>query len=197
MLDTNYQNALLAHSMLSSLACSLPTMDPRKVRSMGITPEQAMWISRLSTADMMRLASSGTNCLHIQVDSEALDDLIASIDEEGDRSTLMIDCIRRDASREMMTEMFDITPRHYTRLRQQCGLPPAVGRPKECSQQDAERICDAWRAEGSAIDPKVLLSIADELDLPLRVIWSEIGEYDANEFGCRAPSAELEASRVA
>ena len=177
MLETDHQSTLLTHAMLSSLAGMLPTMDPRRVRSMGISPGQAQRIATLTTADLMRLAARGAPYLRFRVDSDLLDRAIAEIDEEADERALILDFVRHGASRDMMAELFDVSHRQYARLRQSLGLPSNVGRPKECSPDDAERILTSWENRSMARDPNTLLSIARDLDLDLRTVWDEIAHY--------------------
>ncbi|MGI9449086.1 MAG: STY4526/YPO1902 family pathogenicity island replication protein [Geminicoccaceae bacterium] len=177
MLDTDHQSALLTHAMLSSLAGALPIMDPRRVRSMGINAQQARRIATLTTSDMMRLAMRGAPYLRFQFDPDLLDLAIAEIDEEAGEQRLILDFVAHGASRDMMVEFFNVSHRHYARLRQSLGLPSNVGRPKECLPDDAERILTSWENRDMASDPKTLLSIAQDLDLDLRTVWDEIAGY--------------------
>lgn len=180
MLDNDYHFTAMSHAVLSSLACALPTMDPRQVRSMGISPQQAQRIVKLTTADMMRLATAGAPCITFQVDPEQLDRAIATIDHEADQQALIIEFIEQGASREMMAELFDVSHRNFARIRQYLGLPLGTGRPKECSPEDAERIFDAWQDRGSDRSPATILAMARDLDLTLRTIWDELDKYPAD-----------------
>ena len=177
MLDQSAQSILLTHAMLTSLAGALPTMDPRRVRSIGMSVDQARRMAQLTTADMIRLADRGVGWIQFQIDPELLSEALEELDREADHQSLVHEFIERDASREMMAELFSVPHRQYARLRQSLGLPSGAGRPKECSLDDAQHIFDAWTEHGSARNPETLLAIARQLGISLRVIWDEIAQY--------------------
>ena len=169
-----HKDAVFVHGIFSYFASCLRDGDARALRAIGIRPDQTQRILDLTTADLMRLAGMGAHCLNIQVDADALDDLFAMLDQDVDRQGLIHDCIRHDAPRAMMTELFGISNRHYTRLRTLFQVPPAVGRPRQPTAEESHEIYDQWQASGGRMDPRTLLAIARELNLSLRLVWEEV-----------------------
>lgn len=175
---TQLNDAVLVHTVLSYLASNLSTADPRTAQAFGIRSAQTRRIMDLTTSDMMQIASKGAHCIRIEIDADAFDGVLATIDQTSSDIALKHACIRHDASREMMTALFDVTNREYAGLRQMLGMGRGNGRPKECRPEDAERIYDTWQRQGGGRDASSLLSLAKEVDQPLRVIWDELAKYD-------------------
>ena len=133
----------------------------------------------LTTSDMMQIASKGAHCIRIEIDADAFDGVLATIDQESNDTLLKHECIEHEASREMMTALFGVTNREYAGLRQMLGMGRGNGRPKTCRPEDAERIYDCWQKQGGGRDARSLLAMAKALELPLRVIWDELAHYDS------------------
>lgn len=147
-------------------------------RAVGLDPQLAKRVMDLTTSEMMVLARRAAHCVSIKIDSKAFGGLMSALDQENNDQALMHECIRLEASRDMMVELFGITNRRYSLLRQMNGLPPGNGRSKECSEDEAHRIFEACDEQGWKCDPKSMIAIAKQLDISLRHIWDELRKYD-------------------
>lgn len=172
-----HHDAVLVHTILSFVVSNLASSDQRAARAFGVRPEQAIRMMDLTAAEMMRIASKGAHCLRVEIDPEAFEGVLTAVDQESNDTLLKHECIQHEASREMMTELFGVTNRDYAHLRQMLGMGRGNGRPKECRPEDAQLIYDCWQQQGCGRDAASLLSVAKELDMPLRVIWDELAEY--------------------
>lgn len=177
---TNNPNndAALVHTILCFVLSTFTT-DQRKARAFGVSPEQAMRMLDYTAADMMQVASRAAHCLRVQFDSDAFDGVLAEVDQKSDETSLKYACIRHEASREMMSKLFNVTHREYSFLREMLSMGPGNGRTKECHPDDAQRIHDSWQQQGGGRRAEDFLAVARELDMPLRVIWSELQGYDS------------------
>ncbi len=167
-------HTLLFHAAFSYLATVTEQRDPRLSRSMGLRDDQIARLRSMSARSLMLMAMRSKGCLHIQIDPEAFDDLVADVDEELAAVHLRDAFVQQDASREMMSYLFGMTARDYATARSLQGMPPPLGRIRDMTEDEEQTIYEAIDARDEPYKPAELLALAQKVDVPLRVIWEEL-----------------------
>ncbi|MEW8701946.1 MAG: DUF2857 domain-containing protein [Candidatus Thiodiazotropha sp.] len=165
----------LTHAVLRYLASCLSEGDWSALRDMGIGPKEAEALRGISLSELTNLERKlAGHVLHVELDREAFWTVVEQIRRESELHRLRMRLISLDAPSDMMQTLFGMGVKEYTFARRVIGAPPGVGRPPEPTEEQAREIWLAWESLGqepSVVSPKVWLEFAENMALPLRLIW--------------------------
>ncbi|MEW8375845.1 MAG: DUF2857 domain-containing protein [Candidatus Thiodiazotropha sp.] len=165
----------LTHAVLRYLASCLSEGDWSALRDMGIGPKEAEALRGISLSELTNLERKlAGHVLHVELDRDAFWTVVEQIRRESELHRLRLRLISLDAPSDMMQALFGMGVKEYTFARRVIGAPPGVGRPPEPTEEQAREIWLAWESLGqepSMVSPKVWLELAENMALPLRLIW--------------------------
>ncbi|MFY0992321.1 DUF2857 domain-containing protein [Halomonas sp. C05BenzN] len=174
-------SANLNQALLSQVMGFLREGNMRRALALGFSEEELRTLRRLRASDIDSLACAGPVVARFSVDHAALRGVLARIDRDQDRETLIDRCLRLGASVSMMGVFFGLTGNDCSTRRQLLDIAPRQGRLAMPSEQ-AEH--DAWeRWQQIALDPRStddlqgMVTLADETDIPLAVVWHLIKQW--------------------
>lgn len=170
----NQSQARLIQSVFTYIATCLKDRDHRSMRRFRLRADQTERISRMTATDFLRLGEFGSECVTLDVDPEALDEVFRAIDEQRRHEELAERCIRRDAPRAMMQTFFGVSRHRYSKLRTAFGMPPRAGRLARAPEPLEQQIYALWTACGERWTARSLLDIANTLDVSLRIVWRHL-----------------------
>ena len=171
------KNIRLAQSMFIYIAACLKDGDLSAIRRLRIRPDQTSRFLKITATDLLELAESGIDCVSIDVDPDALDDVFAWIEQRRIREDLIQRCIKRDAPSVMMREFFGLSRHRYSKCRAALDMPASPGRSAQPTQALEADIYRRWQAHGERWSARHLLEIADAIDASLRSVWDVLGRF--------------------
>jgi hypothetical protein len=195
-MSSSYAN--LNQALLSQVMGFLREGNMRRALALGFSEDELRTLRRLRASDIDSLACAGPVVARFSVDHAALRGVLARIDRDQDRETLIDRCLRLGASVSMMGAFFGLTGNDCSTRRQLLGIAPRQGRLAMPPEQ-AEH--DAWeRWQHIALDPKAtddlqgMVTLAEETDIPLAVVWHLVKQWVDPGQPRTAPPAEEWAS---
>lgn len=144
------------------------------VRQSRLRSDQTQRIASMTTAEFLQLTELANTCVTIDIDPDALDKVFEKLGYRSVREDLLLRCMNHDAPREMMRIFFGLSRHNYARLRAAAGVPAALGRHPQPSLEIAEGIHSQWVASERLWSAENLLSIAEMLDVSLRIVWDQV-----------------------
>ena len=151
------------------------------VHQSRLRADQTQRIASMSTAEFLQLTELANSCVTIDIDPDALDEVFEQLESRSQRDDVIQRCIHQDAPREMMRAFFGLSRRHYARLRSDAGLPAATGRHPQPSLETGQGIHARWLSSRKRWSAENLLSIAESLDVSLRMVWNQVKVDRASE----------------
>jgi Protein of unknown function (DUF2857) len=175
-MQSNKEADLTTAVLMYAVRC-LAEGDQLALRSMQFGPREVDALQQLAISDLYRVDMLRGHCLEVNLNREVFWHLVARLRQERESEELQQRLLKADAPLEMMSVLFGLSSREYTRWRRLLTLAPAVGRPAEAEEDQAHTLWHAWcRRMGD--DDEVHLSGEDYLELReatglgLRIIWS-------------------------
>jgi Protein of unknown function (DUF2857) len=167
----------LTQSVFTYVADCLKDRDEQAIRRLRLRPDQMDRLSKMTATDFLRLGELGKECITLDINPEALDEVFRCVEAQRRRMELVERCLRRDAPRAMMKMFFGLARHRYTALRTALSINAAPGRPARQPETIEVRLYDAWRVHRLAWTAETLLDIAETLDVPLRVVWDQLRRF--------------------
>ena len=146
----------------------------RPTPALPLRVDQAQRLARLTTTDLVRFGELVSRCVRVDIDAQALDDVLSQVETRRRRDELIERCIRAHAPREMMQAFFGLSRHRYARLRELLAIPNGRGRARRPTETLEQRIHEAWITSDRSWSAQRLLHIAEQLGASLRVVWAEL-----------------------
>lgn len=161
--------------MFIYIAACLRDGDARAIDRLRIRPEQTSRLLKMTAAELLTLAESGTDCVSIDIDPDALDDVFTRIEQTRLREELIDQCIKCDAPSAMMKAFFGLSRHRYSRRRAAVAMPASPGRTAQPTEIVEGAIYKEWQQRGGRWTALQLLEVAESLNVSLRVVWDVLG----------------------
>jgi hypothetical protein len=165
----------LVQSMFMYIAACLRDGDAHAIRELRIRPDQTHRLLRMTTTDLLILAESGIDCVSININADALDDVFDRLERGRLREELIDQCIKCDAPRAMMQVFFGLSRHRYSRRRAALAMPVSTGRTAQPTEALEAEIYKRWRDAGGRWTAVQLLEVARSVEVSLRVVWDVLG----------------------
>ena len=173
----NPKQVRLTQSVFTYVADCLKDRDERAIRGLRLRPDQMDRLSKMTATDFLRLGELGNECITLDINPDALDEVFRCIEAQRRRMELVERCLRRDAPRAMMKMFFGLARHRYTALRTALSIHAAPGRPARQPETIELRLYEAWKVHRHAWTAETLLDIAETLDVPLRIVWDGLRQF--------------------
>ncbi|MBZ9559037.1 MULTISPECIES: DUF2857 domain-containing protein [unclassified Modicisalibacter] len=162
--------------------------DMRRARALGFSNEELQSLSRLRASEIESMIHEFPGVARFELDHEMFRAALRRIDRDQDRDELVDQCIRHGASVQMLAAFFGLTPNDCSARRALLGVPSRQGRlpmPDESVEHAAwhrwQTISSDPASPASAEDIRGMLVLAEEVELPLAVIWTLIRQWTTPE----------------
>ena len=151
---------------------------------MGFGPKEVRALSSLSVSDMLRLTSTKSHFLNIQLNRDIYWRMIDYTLREKERESVIDDLILCGAPLQLIRFLTGMGSKQFKIRRRQLGLSPQPpGRPALPTLETEKRV---WKEVEALIDqtpgfgPREFLGIYYALDrqVSLRIIWNLFDEWD-------------------
>nr|WP_298411622.1 DUF2857 domain-containing protein [uncultured Halomonas sp.] len=183
----------LNHALFNQALILIREGDMRRARALGFTNEELQRLSRLRASEIESLVHEFPGVARFELDHDTFKAALRRVDRDQDRDGVVDLCIRRGASVQMLSAFFGLTPNDCSSRRTLLGVPSRQGRlpmPDEAVETDAwhrwQTISDDPASPAAAEDIRGMLVLAEEVDLPLAVIWTLIKQWTVPEQARRA-----------
>lgn len=174
-------SANLNQALLSQVMGFLREGNMRRALALGFSEDELRTLRRLRASDIDSLACAGPVVARFSVDHAALKGVLARIDRDQDRESLIDHCLRLGASVNMMGAFFGLTGNDCSTRRQLLGVEPRQGRlamPAESAEHDAwERWQHIALDTQSEDDLQGMVTLAEETGIPLAVVWHLVKQW--------------------
>ena len=182
---SNKEADLTTAVLMYAVRC-LAEGDQLALRAMQFGPREVDALQQLTLPDLYRMDTLRGHCLQVNLNREVFWHLVARLRQERESEDLQQQLLKADAPLEMMSVLFGVSAREYTRWRRLLTLAPAVGRPPEPDEDRAHALWHAWCRHLDDDDEVHLtgedyLALQAETGLGLRTIWSMTQRW--SEYG--------------
>lgn len=165
--------------------------DHISLQQLQIGEREIEQLRKLGILDLYRIDSFRSHCLSIRFNREVFWTLISYMEEQRENESKLELLIDHDAPFNMLECFFGISNREYTQRRRAKPGLTNVGRPQEPTDSQTDALLHHWfkkfkkrdkDAEGRLLDPVQYLTLATELDIPLRSIWLLTERWNAQDY---------------
>lgn len=178
----------LNHALFNQALVLIREGDMRRARALGFSNEELQSLSRLRAGEIESLINEFPGVARFELDHDTFKAALRRIDRDQDRDGLVDHCIRHGASVHMLGAFFGLTPNDCSARRTLLGVPSRQGRlpmPEESVEHAAwhrwQTISDDPASPTAADDIQGMLVLAEEIDVPLAVIWTLIKQWTKPE----------------
>lgn len=170
---------LITAVLMYAMRC-LVEGDQSALRNMNFGPKEMEALQSMNLADLYRVDTLRAHCLEIQLNRHVFWPMVDHLREQRESEEIQQQLISVDAPLEMMSRLFGLGGREYTRWRRLLTLAPSVGRPAELDEHDNHTLWYAWQArvseteegESPILSGEDYLSLHQETGVAMRAIWS-------------------------
>ena len=167
----------LVQSMFMYIAACLRDGDAHTIRQLRIRPDQTHRLLRMTATDLLTLAEAGIDCVSIEINADALDNVFDRIERGRIREELIDQCIKYDAPRAMMQTFFGLSRHRYSRRRAALAMPASSGRTPQPTEALQAEIYQRWSHAGGHWTAVQLLEVARSVGISLRIVWDVLGRF--------------------
>lgn len=178
----------LNHALFNQALVLIREGDMRRARALGFNNEELQRLSRLRASEIESLIHEFPGVARFELDHDTFTAALRRVDRDQDRDSFVDHCIRHGASVQMLATFFGLTPNDCSARRTLLGVPSRQGRlpmPEESVEIDAwhrwQSISNDPANPASAEDIRGMLVLAEEVNLPLAVIWALIKQWTKPE----------------
>lgn len=178
----------LNHALFNQALVLIREGDMRRARALGFSNEELQSLSRLRASEIESLVNEFPGVARFELDHDTFKAALRRVDRDQDRDGLVDECIRHGASVQMLATFFGLTPNDCSARRTLLSVPSRQGRlpmPEEAVEVDAwhrwQTISDDPASPSAAEDIRGMLVLAEEVELPLAVIWTLIKQWTTPE----------------
>lgn len=178
----------LNHALFNQALVLIREGDMRRARALGFSNEELQCLSRMRAGEIESLIHEFPGVARFELDHETFKAALRRIDRDQDRDGLIDHCIRHGASVQMLGAFFGLTPNDCSARRALLGVPSRQGRlpmPEEAVEHAAwhrwQTISDDPTSPTAADDIRGMLVLAEEIELPMAVVWTLIKQWTKPE----------------
>lgn len=178
----------LNHALFNQALVLIREGDMRRARALGFNNEELQRLSRMRAGEIESLVNEYPGVARFELDHELFQAALRRVDRDQDRDGFVDLCIRRGASVQMLAAFFGLTPNDCSARRTLLGVPSRQGRlpmPEESVEVDAwhrwQSISDDPSSPSSAEDLRGMVVLAEEVQLPLAVVWMLVKQWTTPE----------------
>ncbi|CAO1665229.1 MULTISPECIES: DUF2857 domain-containing protein [Salinicola] len=178
----------LNHALFNQALVLIREGDMRRARALGFRDDELQSLSRLRASEIESLINEFPGVARFELDHDTFKAALRRVDRDQDRDGLVDHCIRHGASVQMLATFFGLTPNDCSARRTLLGVPSRQGRlpmPEEKVEHEAyhrwQTISDDPASPGAVEDIRGMLVLAEEVELPLAVIWTLIKQWTLPE----------------
>jgi len=169
------ETELVTAVLVYAIRC-LAESDHHALRAMNFGPREVDALQEMNLADLYRVGSLQAHCLTVELNRDVFWPMLEHLQRKRASEETERKLVAADAPLEMMSTLFGVGSREYTRLRRLLGIAPSVGRPPEPDEEAATRIWEAWARRVQESGPTLLpaeeyLAIHGETGASLRAVW--------------------------
>lgn len=184
------KEAELTSAVLLYVLRCIAESDHVALQQLQIGEREIEQLRKLGILDLYRIDSFRAHCLSIRFNREVFWTLISYMEEQRENESKLQLLIEHDAPFNMLECFFGISNREYTQRRRAKPGLTNVGRPQEPTESQTDALLQYWfkrlkkkdkDAEGRLVDPAQYLTLATELDIPLRSIWLMTERWNAQD----------------
>ena len=145
--------------------------------------DQVARLERLTLRELQALSQVRTHFLDVSIDSTCFDRVLDHMERNKDQEALQDALIRLRAPLAMMRAFFGVTNAEYAARRKLLGLAgTGVGRPPAPSEEDEQRVWQAWQAQAHLAVEQRYLQVGQTTGVPLNTVWALIRSWEAAEL---------------
>ena len=158
--------------------------DYSALQEMGFGPSEVRALNSLSSADKLRLTSTKSHFLSIDLNQKIYWRMIDYILREKDKESVIDELISCDAPLQLMRSLTGMGNKQFNHRRRQFGMATQLpGRPPQPSMEVEKSVwleVEKSLKNTASFGPEEFLNIFDGLkrQVSLRVIWSLIKEWE-------------------
>lgn len=178
----------LVFQVLRAVAQAHATGRTDVIERFGLTSAQAARLASLSMQDLHELARDGAYFFRLKVRVKAIEEMLAHLQEEEQRELLENRLLHLGAPAEMMAALFGMLPAECARRRQALGIVATHGRPRAATEEEEERIWQAWQSTAGAPEAERYETVASRCGAPLTVIWALRRRWESEGVLSEAPA---------
>ncbi|QEA38614.1 DUF2857 domain-containing protein [Pistricoccus aurantiacus] len=178
----------LNHALFNQALVLIREGDMRRARALGFSNEELQRLSRLRACEIEAMIHEFPAVARFELDHGIFKAALRRIERDQDRDGLVDHCIRHGASVQMLGAFFGLTPNDCSARRTLLGVPSRQGRlpmPEESVEVAAwhrwQTISDDPASPAASEDIRGMLVLAEELSLPLAVVWTLIKQWTTPE----------------
>lgn len=180
--------AALLYAIRSDIEGDLPVL-----REMNFGPKELAALRALTIEELQRFGALHVHCLRITLDRDLFWPLLAHVRRELANDAVRRQLLEADAPLDMMTSLFGMGAREYTRMRRLVTTAPAIGRPPEIDDRISHALWHAWTARrkaspSGALVPGDYLALAEESGASIRAIWQLTRRWLEEQASAFAPT---------
>lgn len=157
------------------------------LRQMQVGDREIEAMKRIGIRDLFHAGSLRSHCVSIELKRDVFWSMIRYMRDQSEIDEHVQVLIERDAPFEMLREFFGMSTREYTRRRRERSALTNAGRPQEPTDEEADRLWDAWQSEpekdanGRLSNIRSYIELSKKLSIPLRSIWLLTERWIAND----------------
>jgi Protein of unknown function (DUF2857) len=176
-------HAELVFHTLRYVTETLAEGDLHAVLDLGFRVDQVARLERLTLRELQALSQVRTHFLDVSIDSACFDRVLDHMERNKDQEALQDGLIRLRAPLAMMRAFFGVTNAEYAARRKLLGLAgTGVGRPPAPSEEDEQRVWQAWQAQAHLAVEQRYLQVGQTTGVPLNTVWALIRSWEAAEL---------------
>lgn len=146
------------------------------IKNLGIQSDQVDALRSLSTHELQQIALiAKTNFISIHVDASALKSAISIGQQRSHEHQLILDLLRGGASRRVMHQLFGITSKEVTEMRNFLNIREIDnGRPTLLNDQEQQTLWHDWLELREVADyslAEILLLLHQRTQIKINSIW--------------------------
>ncbi len=155
------------------------------IKNLGIHSDQVDALRSLNTHELQQIALiAKTNFITLKVDTKALESAITISQQRSHEHQLVLDLLRGGASRRVMRQLFGITSKEVTDMRNFLNIRDIEnGRPALLNDQEQHTLWHDWLELRDAIDyslAEILLTLHQRTHIKINSIWPFLETWSDN-----------------
>jgi len=172
-------DSLLTYHVLLYAIQALSEGDIKAITDLDFTVDEIRQLSQLPVKSIKHLSRLSGHFLKVKTDHDCFRKIMAHLTQELESDALQDELLQLEAPITMMQTLFGMSTTEYIQRQKLLGISGrGAGRPKIPSDEEQITIWENWtKTEGDAL-PKRYQQIAEEMQQPLRILWSLIQSWE-------------------
>lgn len=170
-------NRLILDHLISGIAAG----NRELAGQLGLSTRMRAQLEDLRSGEVRRLAEL-PGCIRVEVDVRVLGRLLDYLAKEREAESTMRELIRRGAPQPLLHQLYSLSSRETSNLREHMGLPGTPGRTRRPTEQEERRAWTAFEEllegdTGRELEPEEWLQLCDRSGIDLRLLWVLVNEW--------------------